>query len=121
MYLRVDLNIIDTSTDSCKYVTFESDGKNGEGTSWVSDDLIKSTGRSEDEDGYLPPELLFEASLVDAIGGIDTLIRGTVAGAMLGEMAKGGCVHFKPQKPYDYLMNPNEALSPNTLKEDYVQ
>ncbi|KAG2829174.1 hypothetical protein PC113_g7198 [Phytophthora cactorum] len=91
-----------------EYVTLDSDGENDEGTGWDIDELA---GECEadfgiDEDGPQQPELLLDASLLEAIGGVGQIKSNAVPKELLKTMAKTGWAPLTKQTPYEYLIQP---------------
>ncbi|KAJ8577622.1 hypothetical protein ON010_g1584 [Phytophthora cinnamomi] len=62
-----------------QYTTLDSDGRNGEGADWESEDLTGEGGPhcSIDEDGPPQQELLFYSSLLAAVGGAEVAVYTT--------------------------------------------
>ncbi|GMF35348.1 unnamed protein product [Phytophthora fragariaefolia] len=63
--------------------------------------------------------LLFEDTLIEAVGGVGRISAGTVPCDLLNDMARSGWAPLVKQLPYDYLMEPYEPRSPNAMQEDY--
>ncbi|ETP22318.1 hypothetical protein F441_04342 [Phytophthora nicotianae CJ01A1] len=92
--------------DGDGYVRLESDSENDEGVSWDADDLLADNSQPlDDEEISPPPEMLFDRSLLDAVGGVGTVERGALPIELLGEMAERGWSAPTTQTPYDYLLN----------------
>ncbi|ETO85715.1 hypothetical protein F444_00650 [Phytophthora nicotianae P1976] len=102
------------------YVRLESDSENDEGVSWDADDLLADNSHPlDDEEIPPPPEMLFDRSLLDAVGGVGTVERGSLPIELLGEMAERGWSAPTTQTPYDYLMEPYEPRPTNAMLDDY--
>ncbi|POM58546.1 Hypothetical protein PHPALM_36788 [Phytophthora palmivora] len=88
-----------------------------EGTAW-DDDKIESTVEYDDNESP-PPELLFDARLLEDIGGMHRVATSNVTNEMLRDMAKIGWDPFTKQTLYEYLVERYEPRSPNAMLEDY--
>jgi hypothetical protein len=76
--------------DEAVYAVLASDGENDEGAGWDSDEL---TGAEEaylglNDDASPLPELLFDDTLIEAVGGVGKISAGTVPRELLSEMTR---------------------------------
>ncbi|ETN12604.1 hypothetical protein PPTG_08704 [Phytophthora nicotianae INRA-310] len=94
------------------YVRLESDSENDEGVSWDADDLLADNSQPlDDEEISPPPEMLFDRSLLDAVGGVGTVERGALPIELLGEMAERDAVRLS--------IEPYEPRPTNAMLDDY--
>ncbi|OWZ07660.1 hypothetical protein PHMEG_00019920 [Phytophthora megakarya] len=120
MYVTSTINA-EVNSNIGKFVTFDSDGENDEGTGWDDDEL---TGEGEplfgvDDDGPPQPELLFDASLLEDIGGVARITAGRMPKQLLKDMAKSGWSSLSKQTPYPYLMESYEPRPALSMLTDY--
>ncbi|GMF40449.1 unnamed protein product [Phytophthora fragariaefolia] len=80
-------------------------GEKDEGAGWDSEELAgdREAYGSIDEDGAPEPELLFDASLLNAAGGVGQIAAGNVNRNLLKDMAKRGWASISKSTHYGFL------------------
>ncbi|GMF56984.1 unnamed protein product [Phytophthora fragariaefolia] len=74
---------------------------------------------SIDEDGSPEPELLSDASLLNAAEGVGQIAAGNVNRNLLKDMVKRGWASICKSTPYGYLMEPYEPRPTSAMETDY--
>lgn len=72
----------------------------------------------EDED-VVPPELPFDASLLEAVGGVHEIARGNLKADVLADMKENGWSPVHNQTPYPYMDEPYDMRRDDWANIDY--
>ncbi|POM59993.1 hypothetical protein PHPALM_31202 [Phytophthora palmivora] len=101
-----DMNHVAANDDPNKYAGLVSDAENDGGDDeYLSMDII-DTGMVQLP---VPPEMRFDDRLLSSLG---------VPDAFLKELGSNGWSGLKPQMPYNYLQEPHQSRSPDSIRED---
>ncbi|KAG1691167.1 hypothetical protein DVH05_027242 [Phytophthora capsici] len=113
-------NIIAPGDNPADFATLDSDGDN-ENMSIYDDDEDLGFGEADAvvEDSAVAPGLHFEPSLLESVGGVGALARGSVHKDVLKDMKLNGWNGPETQTPFPYMDEPYEARTEAWLTEDY--
>lgn len=121
MYVDVDdPNIIAPGDNPADFAALDSDGDNENMSIYDDDeDLGLEEADAVVEDSAAAPDLLFEPSLLESVGGVGALARGSVHKDVLKDMKLNGWNGPDTQLPFPYMDEPYEARTDAWLTEDY--
>ncbi|POM57745.1 Hypothetical protein PHPALM_37705 [Phytophthora palmivora] len=113
-----DVNYIAATDDPNKFAGFVSDAENDDGD---DEDLSMNTIDGGMVQLPIPPEMRFDDRLLSSLGSMETIASGVVPDEFLKELGANGWSVLKTQTPYDYLQEPYQSQSTDSIREDYPQ
>jgi hypothetical protein len=116
-----DPNIISPGDQMDNYTALDSDGDNEDDSVYDddNDDLGPEEPDPVDEDDLYSPELHFQPSLLERVGGVAAISRGSVDAHVLTDIKFNGWIGPETETPLPYMDEPYEERPANGLRVDY--
>ncbi|ETK84045.1 hypothetical protein L915_10936 [Phytophthora nicotianae] len=123
-----DINLVQDPDDDGEYKAMESDCDNDDGAS--CGDESESEGETDDitekvhvEDEEEADDTLFNASLIDSVGGggggLSSIASGTIRADILQDMSISGWAKPVSYSPFPYLHQPYESRTLASVRDKY--
>uniref|UniRef100_H3GLY6 PiggyBac transposable element-derived protein domain-containing protein n=1 Tax=Phytophthora ramorum TaxID=164328 RepID=H3GLY6_PHYRM len=115
-----DPNIISPEDQLDNYTALDSDGDNeGDSVYDDDDDLGPEEPDPVDEDALYSPDLHYEPSLLQRVGGVAAISRGSVDAHVLTDIKFNGWIGPEKETPLPFMDEPYQERPANWMSVDY--